>query len=230
MPGSQMLSAPDAAAAASMHPTACTILQQPQPIMQQQQTIIQQQPLQVTQPIYGGGMLAGQQLLEALPVSCALPASCPMPMPAMMPQSQPPEQRSIFFAGVTPVIPAETLLALFSQFGPVQSINLFKPWAGSKTSKGCGIVVFVERHSAAAALDALNGNFQWPGARSPMVVEWMDSNKQHKKARAQPLSFAMMQQQPQQQHYITMQPRPNAGLMMPGQLCIHSNGQQQLLM
>lgn len=137
----QMLSAPDAAAAAAlMHPTACTILQQPQPITQQQQTIIQQQPLQVMQPIYGGGMLAGQQLLEALPVSCALPASCPMPMPAMMPQSQPPEQRSIFFAGVTPVIPAETLLALFSQFGPVQSINLFKPWAGSKTSKGCGIV------------------------------------------------------------------------------------------
>ncbi|KAF6258969.1 hypothetical protein COO60DRAFT_1701041 [Scenedesmus sp. NREL 46B-D3] len=104
-------------------------------------------------------------------------------------QSQLPEQCSIFFAGVTPVIPAEALLALFSQFGPVRAINLFKPWAGSKTSKGCGVLVFKERHAAAAALEALNGNFQWPGARSPMVVEWMDSNKQHKKARAQPLSY-----------------------------------------
>jgi hypothetical protein len=73
-------------------------------------------------------MLLGTQLLAHLSVTATLP------------QSQPAEQRSIFFAGVTPVIPAETLLALFSQFGPVQSINLFKPWAGSKTSKGCGIV------------------------------------------------------------------------------------------
>jgi hypothetical protein len=116
-------------------------MQQQQPIMQPQHTLIQQQPLQVTQPIYAGNMLAGQQqLLDAVPVSCALPASCTVPMQVMLPQSQPAEQRSIFFAGVTPVIPAETLLALFSQFGPVQSINLFKPWAGSKTSKGCGIV------------------------------------------------------------------------------------------
>jgi hypothetical protein len=90
-------------------------------------------------------------------------------------------------------------------------------------------VVFVERHSAAAALEALNGNFQWPGARSPMVVEWMDCNKQHKKARAQPLSYPMLQQQQQQaQHYMTMAPRPNTGFMMPGQLCVNSAGQQQL--
>jgi hypothetical protein len=87
-------------------------------------------------------------------------------------------------------------------------------------------VVFVERHSAAAALEALNGNFQWPGARSPMVVEWMDSNKQHKKARAQPLSYPVLQQP---QHFITMQPRPNASLMMPGQLGMNASGQQQLL-
>jgi hypothetical protein len=59
-----------------------------------------------------------------------------------------------------------------------------------------------------------------------MVVEWMDSNKQHKKARAQPLSYPILHQ-PQQ--YITMQPRPNAGLMMPGQLCLNGTGQQQLL-
>jgi hypothetical protein len=38
--------------------------------------------------------------------------------------------------------------------------------------------VFEDRAQAAAALDALNGCFQWPGARGPMVVEWMDTNKQ----------------------------------------------------
>jgi hypothetical protein len=61
-----------------------------------------------------------------------------------------------------------------------------------------------------------------------MVVEWMDCNKQHKKARAQPLSYPMLQQQQQPQHYM-MAPRPSAGLMMPGQLCVNGMGQQQLL-
>lgn len=49
--------------------------------------------------------------------------------------------------------------------------------------QGCGLVVFEDRAQAAAALDALNGCFQWPGARGPMVVEWMDVNKQVNPAR-----------------------------------------------
>lgn len=60
-------------------------------------------------------------------------------------------------------------------------------------TQGCGLVVFACRAAAASALDALNGRFQWPGARTPMVCEWLDPLKQHKKARAQPLSFPPMQ-------------------------------------
>eukprot|EP00775_Hariotina_reticulata_P010428 gene10428-10586_t len=132
-----------------------------------------------------------------------------------------PEQRSVFFAGVTPVVTSETLVALFGQFGRVVDLNLFKPWAGSKTSKasylilGCGLVIFEDRAQAAAALAALNGCFQWPGARGPMVVEWMDVNKQHKKARAQPLCQPLMQHQ-----FVAMQQSRATANVVPGQLCM----------
>jgi hypothetical protein len=82
--------------------------------------------------------------------------------------------------------------------------------------QGCGLVVFSQHSEAAAALETLHGRFVWPGARSPMVIEWCDSNKQHKRKRAQPLAHtAMMQapaeymvqyvQQPQQQQQLQVQ-------------------------
>jgi hypothetical protein len=37
-------------------------------------------------------------------------------------------------------------------------------------AQGCGLVVFAQHSEAAAALEALNGRFIWPGARSPMVI------------------------------------------------------------
>lgn len=45
------------------------------------------------------------------------------------------EHRTIFFAGCTPIVSSETIYALFSQFGRVEDINLFRPYSGSKTSK-----------------------------------------------------------------------------------------------
>jgi hypothetical protein len=56
--------------------------------------------------------------------------------------------------------------------------------------QGCGLVVFSCHAEAAAAMAALHNRFVWPSARSPMVIEWMDPDKQHKKRRAQPLTDA----------------------------------------
>jgi hypothetical protein len=53
--------------------------------------------------------------------------------------------------------------------------------------QGCGLVVFSQYNEAADALDALNRRYVWPGARSPMIVEWWDPSKQHMKRRAQPV-------------------------------------------
>jgi hypothetical protein len=61
--------------------------------------------------------------------------------------------------------------------------------------QGCGLVVFSQHSEAAAAMETLHGRFVWPGARSPIVIEWCDPNKQHKKKRAQPLAHPYMTQQ-----------------------------------
>lgn len=41
----------------------------------------------------------------------------------------------VFFARVPPTVPYESIHALFSQFGKVLNLNLFRPWASAKTSK-----------------------------------------------------------------------------------------------
>lgn len=41
----------------------------------------------------------------------------------------------VFFARVPPTVPYESIHALFSQFGAVLNLNLFRPWASAKTSK-----------------------------------------------------------------------------------------------
>jgi hypothetical protein len=37
--------------------------------------------------------------------------------------------------------------------------------------QGCGLVTFFKPSEAAHALETLNGQFVWPGARTPMVIE-----------------------------------------------------------
>lgn len=53
------------------------------------------------------------------------------------PQQQQQQQlpSTIFFAGVTPVADGQRLRLLFSQYGTVCDINLFRPYSGCRTSK-----------------------------------------------------------------------------------------------
>lgn len=52
-------------------------------------------------------------------------------------QLVPPEQRTVFFAGVPPMVTEQQLLLVFSNFDAVEQINLFKPFNNSRTSKVC---------------------------------------------------------------------------------------------
>lgn len=45
--------------------------------------------------------------------------------------------------------------------------------------------MFAQHSEAALALGTLHGQFVWPGAASPLIVEWCDPGKQHKKKRSQ---------------------------------------------
>eukprot|EP00879_Flechtneria_rotunda_P002428 GHRR01002625.1.p1 GENE.GHRR01002625.1~~GHRR01002625.1.p1 ORF type:complete len:782 (+),score=274.94 GHRR01002625.1:429-2774(+) len=86
----------------------------------------------------------------------------------------PADKCSVFFARVPPTVPYESILALFQQFGTVKSLNLFRPWASAKTSKGCGIVDYDNPEAAAAAMVSLHTKYHWTGGETTMVVEWMD--------------------------------------------------------
>lgn len=42
---------------------------------------------------------------------------------------------SVFFARVPPILQEDAILEVFEHYGPVQSINLYRRWAASKSSK-----------------------------------------------------------------------------------------------
>jgi RNA recognition motif-containing protein len=91
-----------------------------------------------------------------------------------------PSSTALFFARVPPLVPYQDLYALFSKFGTVSDLSLFRRWATARTSKGCGTVKFCKPEAASAALLALNGvhSFDaYPGCEGPMVVEWMDVSR-----------------------------------------------------
>lgn len=79
-----------------------------------------------------------------------------------------------------PSVPYDVLLALFSKYGEVKHLNLYKRWATAKTSKGCGLVEYGSNREAKAAKDALHGVYMfdaYEGCESPMVIEWMDATR-----------------------------------------------------
>jgi hypothetical protein len=49
-------------------------------------------------------------------------------------------ERTVYFARVPPCVPVEELQQLFASCGDVIEVNLFKPWATSKTSKVWGVL------------------------------------------------------------------------------------------
>jgi CUG-BP- and ETR3-like factor len=58
----------------------------------------------------------------------------------------------------------------------LQSLLVF-PLQGAPSSKGCGLVAFTSRDSAAAAaIEVLCNKYIWPGMRSPMVVKLIASH------------------------------------------------------
>jgi len=71
--------------------------------------------------------------------------------------------------------------ALFSQFGRVFEVNLFRAFQGASTTKGCGLVTMGTNDEAVAAIEALDQKFTWEGMDAPMVVKWMDAALQKRR-------------------------------------------------
>lgn len=84
---------------------------------------------------------------------------------------------SVFFARCPPSITEGQLHEVFTQFGTVIQVNIFRRWAAAKSSKGCGIITFQEKQAAEAAL-VLDGQHKFADSEVPMVVERCDVDRQ----------------------------------------------------
>jgi len=92
--------------------------------------------------------------------------------------------RTLFFAKIPPNVSTTEIENLFKAFGDVNEVNLFKAWAGAKSSKGCGLVEYATREGAERAIDELHQKYCWLNTDSPMVVEWMNQSKQRSAGKA----------------------------------------------
>jgi len=80
------------------------------------------------------------------------------------------------------MVPFEELHELFSRFGTIKDLNLYKPWATAKSSKGCGTVCYSSAEEARAAMAALHKVHRFRACErfddeAVMVVEWADPSK-----------------------------------------------------
>ncbi|WIA19336.1 hypothetical protein OEZ85_003968 [Tetradesmus obliquus] len=86
---------------------------------------------------------------------------------------------AVFFARAPADASTEEIHDLFSQFGDVEGINIYRSWPSAKSSKGCGTVQFAVCASALAARQALHGRKAFARAEAPLVVEPLDLRKQN---------------------------------------------------
>eukprot|EP00878_Enallax_costatus_P011299 GHUV01011796.1.p1 GENE.GHUV01011796.1~~GHUV01011796.1.p1 ORF type:complete len:536 (+),score=161.13 GHUV01011796.1:273-1880(+) len=141
---------------------------------------------------------------------------------------------TVFFARCPPVTTEEQVHKLFSQFGHVEEVNLYRRWQSAKTSKGCGFVRFSERSAAAAALEALNNKHMFENSEAPMVVEWIDparvANRHHSQGDKHMKSRKSHQQAAGRIAAQTRQPlqKPPAVIIATGQLSDQSSMSTQL--
>eukprot|EP00878_Enallax_costatus_P031789 GHUV01034836.1.p1 GENE.GHUV01034836.1~~GHUV01034836.1.p1 ORF type:complete len:209 (+),score=50.80 GHUV01034836.1:1094-1720(+) len=97
--------------------------------------------------------------------------------------SGPQDNHQLFFARAPVVTTEDELKQLFSEFGEVESINLFHE-RRTHASKGCGFVTMATREQAVAAMNALDEKQLLEGSVTQLAVKWADPELQIKKKRA----------------------------------------------
>ncbi|KAF6260316.1 hypothetical protein COO60DRAFT_909475 [Scenedesmus sp. NREL 46B-D3] len=95
----------------------------------------------------------------------------------------PTDNRQLFFTRAPVITAEEQLKALFSRFGEVEEINLFRE-RRTALSKGCGFITMATREQAMAAMQALDEKHLLEGSVTPLAVKWADPELQVKKRRA----------------------------------------------
>jgi hypothetical protein len=81
----------------------------------------------------------------------------------------PPDNRQLFFTSAPRNLSEEDLTSLFSTYGVVEEVTLFKE-RKTEASKGCGFVTMATREAALKALQALGGADGQVGCHLPAGV------------------------------------------------------------
>ncbi|KAI8464561.1 MAG: hypothetical protein J3K34DRAFT_461856 [Monoraphidium minutum] len=81
------------------------------------------------------------------------------------------QERTVFFAKCAPSASADAVARVFSAYGVVEEINVFRSWPSAKASRGCGLVVMATSGGASSAIEGLHHKYTWDGVAAPMVVE-----------------------------------------------------------
>ncbi|GLC56141.1 hypothetical protein PLESTB_001073100 [Pleodorina starrii] len=115
------------------------------------------------------------------------------------------DNRMLFFAKALRSTTEDEVRRLFSLFGKVHDVNLFRAFQGAPTTKGCGLVTMSQHPEAVAAIDALDGKHVWEGMDCPMVVKWMDTALQRRRREQHLASTRQPQPQQKQQQQLSQQ-------------------------
>jgi len=91
------------------------------------------------------------------------------------------DNRMLFFAKVLRTAQEHEVRALFSKYGSVHDVNMFRPFLNASITKGCGLVTMSTHEEACCAIVALDGRYVWEGMDTAMVVKWMDVQLQKRR-------------------------------------------------
>jgi CUG-BP- and ETR3-like factor len=83
---------------------------------------------------------------------------------------------------------------LFAQFGEIREIYMIRNPDG--TSKCAAFLRFVDRESASAAIENLNGNIMMEGAARPLIVKFADNKQQRQQRQIRSVRKHEMMQPP----------------------------------
>jgi RNA recognition motif-containing protein len=79
---------------------------------------------------------------------------------------------TLVYGNVPGTVTPSELLSVFEGFGPVlQVVPFAQRRDGPRSCRGCGLVVMGSEQDGVAAMQALHGVSQWPGAERPMSVQ-----------------------------------------------------------
>eukprot|EP00731_Ephydatia_muelleri_P016980 Em0010g78a len=93
------------------------------------------------------------------------------------------ELRKVFVGMLSKTCNEEDVRKMFELYGAVEEVTVLRDKDG--THRGCAFIKFATRQQAQAAINKMHGSQVMPGASSPLVVKYADTEKERQARRMQ---------------------------------------------